>query len=48
MSRGLNVCEAESDLCRLLPQVKCLTLKSQPRYFVVLIARATSRDVWLR
>ena len=47
MSRVLNVCEAGSDLCRLLPQVKCLTLKSQPRYFVR-IARKTGRDVWLR
>ena len=44
MSGGLNVCEAESDLCRLLPQVKCLTLKSQPRYFVR-IAQKTGRDV---
>jgi hypothetical protein len=44
MSGGLNVCEAESDLCRLLPQVKCLTLKSHPRYFVR-IGKKTSRDV---
>jgi hypothetical protein len=44
MSGVLNVCEAVTDLCRLLPQVKCLTLKSQPRYFVR-IAQETSRDV---
>lgn len=40
----LNVCETESGLCRLLPQVKCLTLKSHPRYFVR-IAQKTSRDM---
>jgi hypothetical protein len=44
MSGALNVCETESGLCRLLPQVECLTLKSQPRYFVR-IARKTGRDV---
>ena len=44
MSGVLNFCEAETDLCRLLPQVKCLTLKSHPRYFVR-IAQETGRDV---
>ena len=29
MSGVLKVCAGQSDLCRLLPQVKCLTLKSQ-------------------
>lgn len=43
MSRVLNLCEVVTDLCRLLPQVKCLTLKSQHRYFVR-IAQKTSRD----
>jgi hypothetical protein len=37
MSGPANVCERRSDLCRLLTQVKCVTLKSQPRYFVQIV-----------
>ena len=44
MSGVLNFCEAETHLCRLLPQMKCLTLTSRPRNYVR-IARETGRDV---
>ena len=45
MSGVLNFCEAETDLCRLLPQVKGLTLASRPRNFVRIVPGDRPRRV---
>jgi hypothetical protein len=45
MSGVLNFCEAETDLCRLLPQVKGLALASRPRNFVRIVLRDRPRRV---